>query len=350
MTFNVKILPSNLEFTVKAEQTVLDAALDAGIVLPYSCRSGTCSTCKGRIVQGDWDAGTAPEQIIEADQLAQGYTLLCQAHPKSDLVIEAQVVRMAGDIEVRKMPGRIMSISDTSAPDIRIISLQLPASQPMHYMAGQYIEFIMRDGRRRSYSMANVFSDSNLVELHIRHMPGGAFTDHVFGAGETHMKEREIQRVEGPFGSSFLREDSAKPILFLASGTGFAPIKAMMERLIETGSTRSVVLYWGCRRPHDLYMHSLVQEWAATLANFSYVPVVSEATPEDKWQGRTGFVHEAVMHDIPNLADYQVYACGTPVMVHAAQRDFVKHNNLPETEFFADAFTSEADTLAKSGI
>lgn len=344
MSFKVTVLPSKHEFTVTGQQTVLDAALDAGIVLPYSCRNGTCSTCKGQVVSGSWDAGDAPAHILEPDEIAQGYTLLCQARPATDLIVNAQVVRMADDIEVRKMPSRIMAIEQL-APDVRLLSVQLPTSEPFRYYAGQYLEFILRDGRRRSYSMANAPSDSNLIELHIRHMPGGAFTDHVFGTGDTAMKVREIQRVEGPLGSFFLREDSDKPVVFLVSGTGFAPIKAVVERMIETGSRRPVVLYWGGRRPHDLYMHDLAQHWADTLPDFRYVPVVSEAQDTDAWTGRTGFVHLAVMADIPDLSGYQVYACGTPVMVESARHDFTRVNTLPDDEFFADAFTSEADTV-----
>lgn len=345
MSFKVTVLPSKHEFTVTGQQTVLDAALDAGIVLPYSCRTGTCSTCKGKIVSGSWDAGDAPAQILEADELAQGCTLLCQARPTTDLIIEAQVIRMADDIEVRKMPSRIMAIEEL-APDVRLLKVQLPASDPFRYYAGQYLEFILRGGLRRSYSMANAPSDSNLIELHVRHMPGGAFTDHVFGAGDTAMKLREILRVEAPLGSFFLREDSDKPVVFLVSGTGFAPIKAVVERMIETGSQRQATLYWGGRRPHDLYMHDLAQQWADTLPAFSYIPVISEAQDTDGWTGRTGFVHHAVMADIPDLSGYQVYACGTPIMVESARHDFTHTNALPDDEFFADAFTSEADTVA----
>jgi CDP-4-dehydro-6-deoxyglucose reductase len=192
--------------------------------------------------------------------------------------------------------------------------------------------------------MANPPSEDNMVELHIRHMPGGVFTDHVFGVGETAMKIREILRVEGPLGSFFLREDSEKPIVFLASGTGFAPIKALVERMLQTGNTRSAVLYWGGRRPGDLYMNELVQRWAQTLPGFRYVPVVSDALPEDNWAGRTGFVHQAVLEDIVDLSGYQVYACGAPVMVEAARKDFTRQAGLPDNEFYADAFTSLADT------
>src|SRR5690606_7922895 len=183
----------------------------------------------------------------------------------------------------------------------------------------------------------------NLVELHLRHMPGGVFTDHVFGAGDTQMKLREILRVEGPLGSFFLREDSDKPIVFLASGTGFAPIKAIVEHMAARGVQRPAVLYWGGRRPRDLYMHDRALEWARTVPGFSYVPVVSEALNEDGWTGRTGFVHQAVMRDLPDLSGHQVYACGAPIMVESARRDFTQLCGLPDEEFFADAFTSQAD-------
>lgn len=341
MSFKVTVHPSNHEFTAQDGQSVLDAALAAGIVLPYSCRNGACSTCKGKVVSGSFDAGSSPEHILSPEDLAQGYTLFCQAKPTSDLLIEAHEIRMASDIQIRKMPSRVMEIED-AADDVKIVKLQLPAADPYRFYPGQYLEFILKDGRRRSYSMANPPVDNNLVELHIRHTPGGAFTDHVFGAGATQMKVREILRVEGPFGSFFLRDDSDKPIVFLASGTGFAPIKAIVERMIANDDRRKAVLYWGGRRPADLYMHEKALEWARTLPNFNYVPVISDAQAQDAWTGRTGFVHRAVLDDIPDLSGYQVYACGAPIMVESARKDFAL-GGLPEEEFFADAFTTEAD-------
>jgi CDP-4-dehydro-6-deoxyglucose reductase len=160
------------------------------------------------------------------------------------------------------------------------------------------------------------------------------------------MKERDILRFEGPLGTFFVRDDSDKPMVLLASGTGFAPIKAIVEHLVQTGSKRAMTLYWGGRRPQDLYMDALCREWAATLPNFNYVPVISNAEADDNWSGRTGFVHQAVMADLPDLAGHQVYACGAPIMVESAKRDFVAQCQLPDDEFYADAFTSEAD-LAK---
>ena len=229
---------------------------------------------------------------------------------------------------------------DVLAGDVAVIRLQLPANQNLQYRAGQYVEFILRDGARRSYSMANApHTLPGQIELHIRHMPGGKFTDHVFGA----LKEKDILRMEGPFGSFFLREDSDKPIVLLASGTGFAPIKAILEHLQFKAITRPAVLYWGCRSKADLYLHDWAVEAAAQMPNLSYVPVLSAAKPEDGWTGRTGLVHQAVMHDHPNLMEWQVYACGAPIMVESAKHDFVLKCGLPDDEFYADAFTSEAD-------
>jgi CDP-4-dehydro-6-deoxyglucose reductase len=247
----------------------------------------------------------------------------------------------AGEFAPRKMPTRVMSI-ERPAPDVAILTMQLPANDAFRYHAGQFVEFILRDGSRRSYSMANAphtLAQQPTVALHIRHMPGGKFTDHVFGA----MKEKEILRIEGPFGSFFLREDSDKPIVLLASGTGFAPIKAIIEHMEFKGITRPAVLYWGCRSKADLYRHDWAESAARRIPGLRYVPVLSEPKPEDAWTGRTGFVHQAVMQDLPDLSDHQVYACGAPIMVDSARRDFVAKCALPEDAFFADSFTSEAD-------
>ncbi|MDQ2140199.1 CDP-6-deoxy-delta-3,4-glucoseen reductase [Alcaligenaceae bacterium B3P038] len=345
MSFQVTVQPSQHHFTAEPGQTLLDAALASGIVLPYSCRNGACSSCKGRVVSGDFDAGPHPAQVLGPEDLAAGFTLFCQAKPQSDMVIAAPQVRLATDIQIRKLPARVQ-VLERMTDDVAILKLQLPAADPFRYYAGQYVEIIMKDGARRSYSMAGAPHSGSPLELHVRHLPGGRFTDHVFGAGTTQMKEREILRLEGPFGSFFLREDSDKPIVLLASGTGFAPIKAIVEHMAHLGIDRPVRLYWGGRRPNDLYMSAMAQSWADTMPNLTYVPVISNALQEDGWHGRTGFVHEAVMADFPDLSGYQVYACGVPIMVDTARREFVAQRGLPEAEFFADAFTSQADLAA----
>jgi CDP-4-dehydro-6-deoxyglucose reductase len=345
MSFQITIQPSQHQFAAEADKSVLDAALAAGIVLPYSCRSGACSTCKAKVLSGSVEAGASPAQILSADEIEAGFTLLCQARATSDLVIESRELRLASDIQIRKIPSRVTVIQRPTS-DVALLTLQLPATETFRFHAGQYIEVILKDGKRRSYSMANAPHAAGTLELHIRHLSGGLFTDHVFGAGATAMKEREILRLEGPFGSFFLREDSQLPIVMLASGTGFAPIKSIVEHMVHENINRPITLYWGGRRPSDLYMNDLVEQWANTIPGFKYVPVISDALPEDGWAGRTGFVHRAVMQDFPDLSGHQVYACGAPIVVDSARREFVATCKLPEEEFFADSFTSEADLAA----
>ena len=341
MSFTVTVMPSGRTFSVERDEPILQAAIRQGIGLPYGCKDGACGSCKTRLLEGRVIHGAHQSKALSAEEEAAGLVLTCQAAPQTDVVLEARTVPGAGEFSVRKMPSRVMAMS-RAAPDVMVLTMQLPANDPLRYHAGQYVEFILRDNARRSYSMANAphtQGDKPAIELHIRHMPGGKFTDHVFGA----MKDKDILRLEGPFGSFFLREDSDKPIVLLASGTGFAPIKAIIEQLEFKGSTRAAVLYWGARRKADLYLHDWAEAAAARLPNLRYVPVLSEPAPDDAWTGRTGFVHRAVMADLPDLSGHQVYACGVPIMVESAQRDFVAHCGLPEDEFYADAFTSEAD-------
>lgn len=352
MTFSVSVQPSGHQFEVGDDETVLAAAMRSGIGLPYGCRNGACGSCKGRVVEGRVRHDPHQASALSYDEEARGFALFCSAHPESDLIIEAREVRGIGDIPIKKLPARVTALT-RAAPDVMVLRLQLPAAERLLYLPGQYIEIIMKDGRRRSYSMAGAPETADQLELHIRHTPGGAFSDHVFGAGAgagagaTPMKVRDILRFEGPFGSFFLRDESEKPIVFVASGTGFAPIKAIIEHAALKTIDRPMTLYWGGRRPHDLYCDQLARDWERALPSFRYVPVVSDAFPEDQWSGRTGFVHRAVMDDFGDLSAHQVYACGAPVMVDAARHDFKASCGLPDDEFYADAFTTEADLAAK---
>ena len=341
MTFTVTVQPSGRTFTVLRDEPILLAAIRQGVGLPYGCKDGACGSCKCRLLEGRVIHGAHQSKALSAAEEDAGFTLTCQAAAQTDLVIEARTVPGAGEYPVRKMPTRVISI-EKPAPDVALLKMQLPANEPLRYRPGQYIEFILRDGARRSYSMANAphtQGDKPGIELHLRHMPGGKFTDHVFGA----MKEKEILRIEGPFGSFFLREDSARPIVLLASGTGFAPIKAIIEHMQFKGMGRPAVLYWGCRSRADLYLHDWATNAAEQMPQLTYIPVLSEPKAQDLWAGRTGLVHEAVMHDLPDLSEHQVYACGAPIMVESAQRDFIGKCGLPAQEFYADAFTSEVD-------
>ena len=335
----VTLQPSGHQFQVEDGEAVLAAALRQGFVLPYGCKNGACGSCKCKILAGSVDYGVYQAKTLTDEEKTQGKALLCQAKPLSDLVLEARTIGAAKDIVVRKLPCRVQKLERLSE-DSMLLQLKLPANEKLVFLAGQYIEFLLKDGSRRSFSMANAPHDAEFIELHIRHVAGGHFTDHVFNK----MKERDILRCEGPMGTFFLREDADKPIVFVASGTGFAPIKAVIEHMFHKGIARPAILYWGGRRPRDLYMNALVEKWAAEHPSFKYVPVVSEALPEDGWAGRTGFVHRAVMQDFPDLSGHQVYACGVPIMVDSARKDFTTTCKLPEDEFYADSFTTQADT------
>lgn len=341
MSYNVTIQPSGRQFQVEEGEAVLSAALRQGIGLPYGCKNGGCGSCKSKIVEGSIEQGAHSHTALPQDEQTRGMALLCCAHARSDLVIESREVIGVGDIPVKRLPCRVAKL-ERRADDVMVIHLQLPANERLQFLAGQYLEFILKDGKRRSYSMACAPHQDGPLELHVRHTPGGVFTDHVFGA----MKERDILRFEAPLGTFFLREDTDKPIVLLASGTGFAPLKAIVEHALHKGIARPMTLYWGGRRRKDLYMAELAEQWAREVPNFTFVPVLSEADAADQWQGRTGFVHHAVMQDLPDLSGYEVYACGAPVMVESARREFSAHCGLPAEAFYADAFTTEADLAA----
>lgn len=340
MAFQVTLKPSGHTYSVPEEKSILQAGLDAGFVMPYSCRMGMCRTCKGVVVEGEVDLGDVhPHYFTDSDR-SKGYALLCKARPLSDVVIELRELEGAAVIGPRMIPCRVAKIERPTA-DVAILRLRLPMNENLQFFAGQYIEFVLKGGQRRAYSIATVPSAEGVVEieLHLRHSPGGLFTDHVFST----MQERELLRFEGPLGTFFLREESTKPIIFLASGTGFAPVKSMIEYALRKKIARPMTLYWGGRTRDDLYQFEDAQKWAAQHPHFKFVPVLSDATPACNWHGRTGFVHRAVMEDYPDLSGHQVYACGAPMMVESAKCDFVAQCNLPPDEVFADSFLTESD-------
>ena len=340
--FQISVQPSGRAFSANAGETILAAAIRSGVGLPYGCKDGACGSCKCKKLSGAVHHGDHQSKALTADEEAAGLVLTCCAQPLTDVVLESRQVTDESAYPVKKMPVRVAALEKKSH-DVMQVRLQLPAADTFRYHAGQYIEFILRDGARRAYSMANAphtQAEAPGVELHIRHMPGGKFTDHVFGA----MKEKDILRVEGPYGGFFLREDSDKPMVLLASGTGFAPIKAIIEHMRHKGITRPATLYWGGRRPADLYQSAWIEEQLASMPNLSYVPVISDALPEDAWTGRTGFVHRAVLEDTPDLLAYEVYACGAPIVVESAKHDYLAAG-LPEEAFYADSFTSAKDKI-----
>ena len=347
MSFQISVQPSGRIFSADSTETLLAAGIRQGIGLPYGCKDGACGSCKCKKISGTVVHGEHQPKALSADEEAQGLILTCCSKAQSDVVLESRQVAEEGSFPIKKMPARVVSLEKKS-DDVMTVIMQLPATDVMQFHAGQYVEFLLRDGSRRSYSMANaphtLEPTAPKVELHIRHMPGGKFTDVVFST----MKEKDILRIEGPYGSFYLRENSTAPLILLASGTGFAPIKALLEHMQHKGIERPATLYWGGRRPSDLYMNDWVEAQIKLMPNLSYVPVISDAKPEDAWSGRTGFVHQAVLQDHPNLSSYQVYACGAPIVVESARADYVNKAGLPEEAYFADSFTTEADKAKES--
>ena len=339
MSYQVTLKPSGHIFSAHTGETVLQAALREGFPLPYGCRNGACGTCKGKIIQGTVDFGSHNEDTLTEMEKRAGMALFCCASPLSDLVIECREIGAIKDIKVKTLPCRVHKL-ERVAPGVMVISLKLPANERLQFLAGQYIDIFMKNGKRRSFSLANAPHDDELLQLHVRNYLGGTFAEHVF----TRMKERDILRFEGPLGTFFLREDSDKPIIFVASGTGFAPVKSILEHAFHVrnlrGNERQMMLYWGNRTKADLYMTELAESWQRKHDNFTFIPVLSEALPQDNWSGRTGLVHQAVLEDLGDLSGYQGYACGAPAMVEAAHKDFTKLRGLPEDEFFSDAFTA----------
>ncbi|WP_126457090.1 CDP-6-deoxy-delta-3,4-glucoseen reductase [Sulfuriflexus mobilis] len=338
MNYKIQIEPGGASFTANADESILEAALRQQVGLSYSCRDGLCGVCKAHILEGEVTyPGERPEALTVAEQ-AEGMALLCQAHAGSDCRIEAHVAEAIAGIPIRKLPCRVIT-NEQLAHDVIRLDLKLPEGTDFKFLAGQYIDFLLQNGHRRSFSIANAPHDAEHLELHVRHAKGGEFTDFVF----EHLKTKALLRMEGPLGSFYLREDTDRPIIFMAGGTGFAPIKGIIEHALHEGINRPMHLYWGARSKRDLYMNALPEKWAEEHAHITYVPVLSDPLKKDNWQGRTGFVHDAIMTDFDDLSGFDIYAGGPPQMVHGGFEAFAK-KGLTEEHYFSDSFEYARDS------
>jgi len=340
MTFTIKLSPSGHTFSCEKDQEILKAGLAFGHFLPFSCRSGMCLTCRGSILSGQVDHGEAHTKYLSEHDREKGLALLCCAKPKSDLLIEIEEMDPHHGNQPKQMPSRVLDIQ-TPAPDVKIITLGLPANEPIHFRAGQFLDIKLKNGEKRSYSIATTPKAEGVrqVELHVRHLPGGLFTDHVF----SDLKVRDILQIEVPMGNFYLRQEHAKPIIMVASGTGFAPIKSIINDIHQKHLERTIHFYWGARKKIDLYEYDVAKQMVKDDLNLDFIPVLSEPTDQCQWNGRVGNVHEIVMKDHPHMLGFEVYACGAPVMVEKAKFDFVESCLLNPKDFHADSFTSKAD-------
>lgn len=340
MAYRVRVRPSGHEFTVEPGEPVLEAGLRQGVALPYGCRNGTCGSCLGKVVEGEVFYPDGPPPALSDEDAEAGLAIFCQAQTDEDCMIELNEIEEARDIAIRTLPVRVARI-EPLAHDVTLLRLRLPAAERLQFLAGQYIDLLLKDGRRRSFSLANPPHDDELLELHVRRVPGGRFSDELL----SNMGEKALLRFEGPLGSFFLREDSDRPALLVAGGTGFAPIKSMVEHAIARGDSRPLHVFWGVRARRDLYLGGLAASWAAEQAHIGFTPVLSEPQPDDVWTGATGFVHDAVLAAYPDLSRHQVYMSGPPPMIDAGRSAF-RRAGLPAGELFFDSFDYAPDAVA----
>lgn len=334
----VTIKASGRQFEVASGETILDAALNAGLILPYGCRSGSCGSCKTQILSGEVHYLQLPEALTEYEQ-SKGQALLCQAYCDSDLTIDARETVALEGIEIRTLPARAAAL-EKLCHDVMSLSVQLPRAQQFNYLPGQYIDILLRDGRRRSFSMASPVDEANRIDFHIRLVRNGFFTNQVFNE----LAVKDMLRLQGPFGSFFLRHDTHRPIILMAGGTGLAPIKAIIEQALAEGVSRPMHLFWGVQQKRDLYLDQYLSALVDRNPVLRYTPVLSEPAQHDAWQGETGWVHESVIRQYPNLSEYEVYASGPPIMVKSGQTAF-STCGLDQASYYSDSFEYSGDAI-----
>ena len=332
MSFEIQVAGTDYRFACEPHEALLDAAQRAGLQLPYSCKKGICGNCRGRLTAGSVEMHGATQGLTDAERAA-GFVLYCRARPLSNLVIDPVEVKRAQPGARKTIQARVLQLTK-AADDVTIVQLRFPAGVRVKFRAGQYLHVLFGDGERRCFSLANPPGANDGALLHIRHVPQGRFTGEVL----PHLATGRQLTVELPFGDFYLRDNSDKPIVFVAGGTGFAPIQSIVEHVLAKNIARPMTLYWGSRRESGLYALDRIAKWRRHRPDFRFVPVLSDPVPRGVWQGRMGLVHEAVMQDYTSLSHVQVYACGGPAMTHAARGDFTAQRQLPEAQFFSDAF------------
>jgi CDP-4-dehydro-6-deoxyglucose reductase, E3 len=332
MPYQVKLHPGNRTFKVRNHETLLAAALRQGVHLPDGCRNGSCGVCRVHLASGTVRYPHGPPLGLTVCERDAGDVLLCRAVPETDLVLDAQEITAAADLPIKTLPCRVARMQ-TLTHNVMSLHLRLPSVEKLKFLPGQYIDVLLPGGQRRSFSLANPPHEDEYLEIHVGLVPGGRFSQHVFG----HMQVNALLEIQGPLGSYFLQTDSVRPILMIAGGTGFAPCKSMLRHLFENNIERPITLYWGASRRADLYENAQVEMWARQMAEFRYVPVLSEPQPDDQWTGRRGRVHEAVLADYGEFSRHDIYLAGPPTMVRSARQSYLLKGAEP-AHIFSDAF------------
>lgn len=337
MPFQISIANEDAQFHCETNQPILDAALQQGITLSYGCKNGMCGSCKGELIRGDINYPNGQPDGISDEEVGRNEVLFCKATPLSDLHIKVKIIHPEVEYEVKKLPAKVKEINYLSDDVIEMI-LQLPAIEPFNFKAGQWIYFVLKDGRKRAFSIANRPDDKNELQLQIRHAFGGIFTDFVFN----NLKPGALLQIEGPHGTFFYQQDE-RPILLVAGGTGFAPIKGILEDILQHNPQQKIHLFWGVRSEKDLYLQDLVKQWVND-HSIRFTPVLSEPDTDSQWAGETGFVHQAVVQQYPRLAEYAIYMAGPPQMIESCKQSFVQAG-LDETYLYYDSFDYSTDAI-----
>jgi CDP-4-dehydro-6-deoxyglucose reductase len=349
----ISLFNSNLEFSAAPDQTLLDAALNFSLNLPHSCKGGNCGACRARLLRGEIDYPHGTPLGLSDAEVADGLILLCQARARSDLCIETFEMRAADAATIKRLPCRIERTLALSH-DVMGVYLRLPVAEPFTFEPGQYIDIILPGGRRRSFSIASPPHDSRPLELHVRRVAGGEFTDRLFQENPA----RALLTIEGPLGQFAYRrgvpppggqapDAGVPPMLLIGGGTGIAPLISILRHLIENGIDRDLRVYWGVRSERDLYAQATLENLQGRATRMRYVPVLSEPSPE--WRGATGWVHEAALKEIDNVESYEVYAAGPPAMIAAVRREFAARG-VPASRLYFDSFDYAPDTLERQRI
>ncbi|TPG44920.1 flavin oxidoreductase [Roseomonas nepalensis] len=339
MEWTVQVAHSDHRFPCAPDETILEAAQRAGLEIPYSCRKGVCITCQGKVSAGAVEASGTVRSTGEGGAFD---ALFCTSRPRSDVTIgPRRISRPLGIGLPREVTARVFR-KQLVAPNVTRLYLRFPIGQRVAFKAGQYMDVLLPGGERRSYSMANSPAEADGVQMHVRMHPGGAFSDALLAR----LQPGDALRLAMPYGEVEPDGRDPRPLLLLATGTGFAPVASILEEAVRRRWTRPLILYRGGRGPDDLYLPELPARWTRRLRDFRYIPVLSQ--PDPSWAGRTGRVPTAAASDHPAMSGLQVYASGSPAMVASARESFTKLHNLPEADFFADAFIPSSQSSAEA--
>jgi CDP-4-dehydro-6-deoxyglucose reductase len=336
----ISLTKPNVSFGAAPDQSLLDAALGAHLNLPHSCKGGNCGSCRGRLLKGEIYYPNGPPLGLSDAEAAEGFVLLCQAHARSDVSIETSEISTPDQALVKRLPARVERTVPLSH-DVMGLYLKLPVAEAFSFEPGQYIDIMLPRGRRRSFSIASPPHDSRVLELHVRRVAGGEFSESLFEQNA----RSALLSIEGPLGQ-FVYRPGIAPMLLVGGGTGLAPLLSILRHVLENGIERDMTLYWGVRSERDLYAHAVLSEFAARgrTAQLRYVPVLSEPSPE--WQGARGLVHEAVLEHIDDLEQCDVYAAGPPAMIAAVRREF-GGRGVAASRLFFDSFDYAPDSIER---